>query len=84
MSVSEFWDSTPRITSLFVEGYLRRRAWAAYHAGAWQSKDVKLADLMPVAAGSSKPKGEAMDPEHLLRMVRRIKRRMKKDFGDGE
>lgn len=47
MSVEEFWRSTPRITNLVIEGYLRRRAWAAFHSGyGMQSKNARIEHLL--------------------------------------
>lgn len=82
MTPEQFWRSTPRITNLFVLGYLRRRAWAAYHYNAPQNfKNVTMDHLM-----GRKPKGEAMSPEAMLSIVRRLKKSMQRKWGkpDGE
>jgi hypothetical protein len=63
MGVSEFWDTTPRITALVCEGYRRRRAWAAFHAGyGMHAKDAKLEHLLgrAPAAASTPMSDEAM------------------------
>jgi hypothetical protein len=69
MSVEEFWRTTPRITNLVVEGYLRRRAWAAFHAGyGIHLKDAKLDDLLGKAA---KAPPEPMSDEAMAQNIRR-------------
>jgi hypothetical protein len=73
------------MVSLAVEAYHRRRAWAAYHAGyGVHIKGAKFEHLHPPARMAAKPQGEAMSPDSLLGVIRRLKRRMQKDFGNGE
>lgn len=69
MSLTEFWDATPRITALVVEGYRRRRAWAAFHAGyGLHAKDAKLEHLLGRApAAASEPMSEEAMAQNLRR-----------------
>lgn len=47
MSAEEFWRCNPRTVNLVVEGYIRRRAWAGFHAGyGLHAKDAKIEHLM--------------------------------------
>jgi hypothetical protein len=47
MGLEEFWKATPRVVSLVIEAYWRRRAWAAFHAGYGMTvKDAKLVHLL--------------------------------------
>lgn len=67
MSAEEFWRSNPRTVNLVIEGYLRRRAWQAYHAGyGIHCKDAKLADLL--GRPTEKP---PMSPDQMLLNMRR-------------
>lgn len=61
MSAGEFWRSTPRIVNLVIEGYLRRRAWDAFHAGyGIHCKDARLADLLGRATEKPPMSGDQM------------------------
>lgn len=67
MTLEEFWRSTPRLTNLFVMGYLRRRAWAAFHSGyGMQAKDARIEDLM-----FGRKERPAMTPDQMLQNLRR-------------
>jgi hypothetical protein len=71
MSLTEFWDSTPRVTALFIEGYIRRRAWAAFHSGyGIHGKDARLEHLTGRAPAGGRPRGE-MSPEEMAANIRR-------------
>ena len=62
MSLDEFWRSTPRLTNIVVMGYLRRRAWAAFHAGyGLHAKDAEFEHLM-----GGKREKEPMSPDEML------------------
>ncbi|MAY20316.1 MAG: hypothetical protein CL955_06830 [Erythrobacteraceae bacterium] len=68
MSLDQFWRSTPRLTNLFVLGYIRRRAWAAFHAGyGIHCKDADIDHLL-----GRKTEKEPMDPEQMKANMRRI------------
>ena len=62
MGLDEFWRSTPRTINLYVEGYRRRRAWSAFHAGyGIHCKDAEIEHLM-----GGKTEKEPMSPEQML------------------
>lgn len=68
MTLEEFWRSTPRLTNLVVYAYLRRRAWAAYHAGApGHFQNVTIEQLMGRA-----PRRKQMSVDEMNAAMRRI------------
>lgn len=59
------------MTALFIEGYIRRRAWAAFHAGyGIHAKDAKLEHLTGRAPAGHRPGGE-MSLDEMAANVRR-------------
>lgn len=69
MALDEFWRSTPRTVSLAIEGYRRRRGWAAWHSGApGNFKDVTFDDML----GRPRREHKAMSADQMMKNLRRI------------
>ena len=69
MDVETFWRTSPRIINLVIEGYRRRRAWAAHHAG--YGIHCKDADIAHLLGRTPRAEPEEMTADQLVQNIRR-------------
>lgn len=75
MSLTEFWDATPRLLWLARRAYHRRRAWLAWHVAALQ-RAGEFPDLAEFMGEPAVVPNEEQSLEKLLFAMRLTKAKM--------